>query len=815
MKSNIALSATSALALLVAIGGVVALPSTVFAQQPGSGASQSQTGLEEVVVTARRREERVQTVPVAITAFSQKDLEEHHITQIRDLARAVPSLGVSQSQSDQNAPYASQLNLRGLSGTVIYFAEVPVGRGDAGQAGLTQGNGPQFYYDLDHAEIDKGPQGTLFGKNSIGGLISLEPKHPTDDFEGYVQAGFGNYNDRNFEGAINVPVVADKLLVRIAGQSDTRDGYTKVYDTDTYLDDRNYQTWRVGITLRPSDDFENYFLYDGYWQHSNGSSTILESLSVNHVLANIGAYPHLLPVTLTGSGPVPGDTSALGYLQTRYSLFPTLTDVLAEQQALGDRTEIGRVPPGLGKDYFYGFTDNARWDVSDDLTVKNIASARITKQLGTADDSGTSLYILTVGDPVNPHGWEDDSIQYTEEFQVQGKAVQDRLNYVFGGYVDFSNPLGDELAESVAATSLSYTHYHNSSRSQAMFGHAIYDLSDFVQGLRLTGGYRYTWDFTSISEEATKKVDRVLRNAKGQPTNCENAGSDLNCVGAPDAHYSAPGWNLSLDEQLDQDTLLYVRSGNAYRPGGINLAVPPAFQQYQPEHVTDVELGVKSEWTLFGIQGRTNFDMFHTDYKSIQVPQLVLVPSITPGGTPTVNQIIRNSASATIQGFELDATIVPVKGLEISPQYSLVQAAYGQYPSNAGAVANPPFLYVPRIKYGVTGVYHLPLDESVGDVSLTAMYSFYGHQYDSNLLGEPYSITPSHDQLDMKVDWNNVFGRSFDASFYMTNVTNNTYVTGAFPIYVQFGFESLVYSAPRMFGFNLRYRFGPGLNSGM
>ena len=158
MKSNIALSATSALALLVAIGGVVALPSTVFAQQPGSGASQSQTGLEEVVVTARRREERVQTVPVAITAFSQKDLEEHHITQIRDLARAVPSLGVSQSQSDQNAPYASQLNLRGLSGTVIYFAEVPVGRGDAGQAGLTQGNGPQFYYDLDHAEIDKGKE---------------------------------------------------------------------------------------------------------------------------------------------------------------------------------------------------------------------------------------------------------------------------------------------------------------------------------------------------------------------------------------------------------------------------------------------------------------------------------------------------------------------------------------------------------------------------------------------------------------------------------------------------------------------------------
>ena len=656
----------------------------VLAQQSDQPAASGTNGIEEVVVTARRREERVQTVPVAITAFSQQDLTERRIERVQDLARAVPSLGVSQTQSDANAPYASQLNLRGLAGTVVYFAGVPRGNGDAGQAGLTHATGPGYYYDLDHAEIDKGPQGTLFGKNSIGGLISLEPKRPSDNFEGYVQATLGNYNDREFEGAINIPVVTDKLLVRIAGQSNTRDGYTKLADGGPDLDDQNYQAWRVGITLRPSDDFENYFLYDGYWQHSSGSSTILHSVDPNHLLQTVNLGGGLvLPVTLTGSGPLPG------YTLPRYSLFPTLTSLLTEQQALGVRDEIGRGPPGLGKDYFYGFTDFARWDVSDDLTIKNIAAARVTKTLGTADDSGTALPILTVGDPVNPHGWEENSVQYSEELQLQGKAIGDRLTWIAGGYLDFDHPLGNTLAESVAASQLTIAQNRYTTRSQAVFAHGIYDLSDFVEGLRFTAGYRYTWDYLSISQQNTKTVADVTRNAAGMPTNCTNVLVDRNCVSAANAHYSAPGWNLSLDEQLTPDTLIYVRSGNAYRPGGINFLVPPEFQDYKPEHVTDVELGIKSDWSLFGIKARTNVDAFHTNYKSIQVAQLALVPD-AHGGPPRVNNVIQNAAGATLEGMELDATFVPVEGLEISPQFSYVYSHYDQYPVTAGVAASPP-----------------------------------------------------------------------------------------------------------------------------
>src|SRR6202041_906818 len=167
-----------------------------------------------------------------------------------------------------------------LARSVIYFADVPLSNTDySNTTGLTHGLSPGYYFDLDSVEIDKGAQGTLFGRPSIGGLIAIQPKHPTNDFEGYIQTTFGNYSDKENEFAINVPIVEDKLLVRVAGQMQQRAGYTKDLQTGIDLDNRNYYAWRVGVTFRPTDDFENYLLYDGYWQDSEGTSDILTAVN--------------------------------------------------------------------------------------------------------------------------------------------------------------------------------------------------------------------------------------------------------------------------------------------------------------------------------------------------------------------------------------------------------------------------------------------------------------------------------------------------------------------------------------------------------
>src|ERR1700761_7295540 len=252
-KLMMALCATAAIVGLTGARGAVAQQAD---QQTAANAG---GGRGEIVVTARRKEERLQSVPLAITAFSQTDLEKQHIQEVRDLGRTVPSLAVSNSQSDSNAPYSSQTRRRGL--------------------------------------------------------LQIAPKKPTNNFEGYGQFTFGNYGDKEFEGAVNIPVVDDKLMVRIAGQRQERDGYTKDYYTGKDLDNRDYYSWRVSVTARPWDDFENDFIYDGYYQDSNGSSTILRYVNSKYKLADIPLGPlGSLPLTL-GSGPAvsgPANPATLG-----------------------------------------------------------------------------------------------------------------------------------------------------------------------------------------------------------------------------------------------------------------------------------------------------------------------------------------------------------------------------------------------------------------------------------------------------------------------------------------------------------------------
>lgn len=806
---------------------LVSLQPAVAQPAPQAAASNAGAGLEEIVVTARRREERVQTVPVAITAFTQADLEKKHIEQVRDLSRNVPSLSISTQASDSNSLYAGQFRLRGLPGTVIYFSEVPLGDTDYNPTtGLTHGLSEGYYYDLDHVEVDKGPQGTLFGKNSIGGLISIEPKRPQNDFEGYAEVTLGNYNLHEFEGAVNVPIVEDKLLVRVAGQTQQRDGYTTNIANGKDLDNKDYYSWRVGVTFRPTDDIENYLVYDGYYQHTNGSGEITKYINPGFTFAQI-PLPIIGNVPLTlGNGPglsaltnpATQTSTFLSLLATKtaggqpsLSFFPTLKSVFARQQALGVRAIVGNSVAELGKDYFYGFTDVATWDVADNLTIKNIAAARVVKQLTTDEFTGTGLPILNIGDPVNNHSWGDNSVQYSEEFQLQGRSLGGKLSWVLGGFLLYEHPLGDTLLPSAAVGNVAYYHFHDSDRSQALFAHGIYDLSDYVDGLKFNAGYRYTWDYVSVQEHGTNGVDAITRNAAGVATNCAPPqGFDNNCEVASSTYFSSFGWNLGLEEQLTPDTMLYVRSGNAYRPGGTNPQVLPQFQNLKPEHVTDVEIGVKSDWEFMGVHGRTNADLFHTDYKAIQVAQLVQV--VDSQGNAHAASETQNAASASLEGGELEATFVPITGVEISPHASYIHANYDKYPTAFGAVNSqtPPFYYVPKWQYAVTGTYHLPVDESWGDIAISATYSWYGHQYATSLVGEPITILPSYENIDIRIDWTNIMGSTFDAGFFMTNATDNLHLVGVTPIFTQLGFTSVTYNEPRMFGFSLKYRFGPG-----
>jgi iron complex outermembrane receptor protein len=345
-------------------------------------------------------------------------------------------------------------------------------------------------------------------------------------------------------------------------------------------------------------------------------------------------------------------------------------------------------------------------------------------------------------------------------------------------------------------------------RSQAVFVHGVYDLSDYVEGLRLTAGYRYTWDYVADEGFATSDVPYVTRNAAGAPTNCLNTlGVDKNCYSSVGQNFSSFGWNAGLDEQLTPDILVYVRAGNAYRPGGINLNVPLQFSHFQPEHVTDVEIGEKAEFALWGMKSRVNADIYHTDYKSIQENQL-FTTTLSNGNLFTSGGIV-NAAAATVNGAEFKADFLPTDDITISPHFSYTDGHYNSFPPGISASTNPPFTN-PRIQYGVTTSYHIPMDSSLGSVNVAATYSWIGSQpYDTGLAPAPgFTTLPSYGVLDLRIDWTNVLDRPVDLAFFMTNALDKTYAIGGIPEYSQLGIDTITYGEPRMFGFSVKYRFG-------
>jgi iron complex outermembrane receptor protein len=775
-------------------GAISATPA--FAQQAAQP-SASSGNLEEIVVTARRREEKLQTVPVAVTAFTPADIQNKAIESSSDLQHYVPSLMSSQQSRDEQVFYLRGQGPNGGSGgspgVIAYFSEVPF-----------TGSGPGIYFDLGNLQVLRGPQGTLFGQNTTGGAVLFEPMHPTSNFEGYVQLTLGNYNRQGVEAAINIPIVEDKLLVRIAGSKETRDGYTYDIGTHQDLDNRDYWAGRIGVTWRPTDDFENYLVYDSLYNHTNGTGLKLQNVN-------------------TGFDP------ALGELQGSFARtfgIPAVEAALAQSLALGPRTVDTNIA-GLDKTYSWGITDIARWDVTDDLTIKNIFGYREIKNLLRSDFDATPL---DQGGYSTPDGWEINNAQYTDELQFQGKALDDKLSVIGGAFYEFLHPAGYTVAVVPTTTALApglnvpvavlgNAYGQNAlgpegetTRTEAVFLQGTYDLSGIspdLEGLKFTAGARYTWDYRSNSNFSTILIDLSKLGAGTLTLPCGPA-SGLACVYANHT-FQAPTWTADLDYQITPEMMVYAKGSRGFKAGGFNGAGGTLFPvKYESEYVTDVEVGFKGDFDIMGVKARTNIDGFHDDYRNAQRAvgvQFDLVPG-NPG-TNTSTTVIADG-NAVVQGIEFEGTVIPFNGLEMTASWSYVDAYYTKFIiPTVGDRTNLPYPFVPKNKFGFTADYTLPfVPEELGNVHAIAEYVHTGRiQYSTDEV-EPDGNEPGYGLLNIRLNWNNIAGQPIDASFFMTNVTDTLYAIGKFGIYSTEGFVSQLYGEPQMWGFQLKYRFG-------
>jgi iron complex outermembrane receptor protein len=706
-------------------------------------ASTGAPALEEVVVTARRRDEKAQSVPIVMDTFDQQTLHEQDIKQAQDLSHDIPGLTIQSSFRGQ----AQFVWLRGIPSVVTYFASVPTS--------LTGGG---FYFDLENIQALKGPQGTLFGLNADGGAVLFEPKRPTNDFEGYGQVTLGDYSRETVEGVANIPIVADKLLLRIGGLYSHTDGfeYDRIQKKD--LNDDDHWLTRLSVDLKPTDNFENYFIANYYDYHSNGSV--------------------LFPVGLNPAG-----------LAKRF--FPAIAPAFFQQQALGRYETLGTSVVGgtLSTQKQLNMSNITTWDISENLTVKNIAGYSEVTALNRIDYDGTPFPIYEPGSgTLRPSG---PLATYSDELQLLGKSFDNRLSWVVGTFLSFNHTTEPQPFYTVTLGGKSGVFAGTSGRTQAVYTQGTYDLSQVVEGLSLTAGYRYSWDWRSAFQNSL--------NGAGATT----------IVYAADAQFHAPGYTVSLDYQPWEKTLFYVTYSKAYSSGGFNLTAPTQFQKYAPEYLSDVEVGVKSDWEWNGLKARTNVGGFYGWYSGIQVPQ---VASFTDATGLHLALETLNAATAHLQGIEAEITLLPVEGLEVTANGIVMGIKYDKYVSGGVDQSYFNFAYVPRQKYSLNARYHLPLDSGLGDISVAANFTWQAHITTTNTDLTPLQTIPSFQTLDLNLDWKNVAGRPVDLTFFMTNVTGNDVNMGGLGAYTSLGVDDRGIPEPRMFGFRLRYRFGPGLD---
>jgi len=809
-------------------------------------------GLEEVVVTAQRREESAQDVPIVITAFSAERLEQQNITTTQDLQASVPSLVIG--PNGQGARETGSPTLRGLGatflaspGVAMYLNEVPL------LAPLTssQQGGPGNFVDLENVQVLAGPQGTLFGRNTTGGAILLVPRKPTNEFSGSIQGTLGNYENKEFEGVLNFPIIDDKLLVRMVGAYQDRDGFTRDVVWNKDRDDRHWYSGRIGVTFRPTERLENYLMAYGSYSESNGAGIIHKGFNVDGPLGLGDA----IGVGLCSTTPidVSGDFSCDVY-----------------RAATDQADDLGHRKTAHGIDDFneietWGINDTLSYEISDRLTLRNIVSYQRFRNSYNQDQDGTVLqqYDNSRGGPYPGPGevtlpgtgtpvfyanevrlarsWDYYS-QFTAELQLQGNFLDQNLIVTVGGFYFDQSPEGGRqggggLAYCPAGLTGTpipgippvcisvVTDGHVETESKALYAQGTFDFGQVtpaLDSLRLTAGLRYTWDeIDGFGQNyVLTGTDQVICSSSGLVTD------DINdCSFGETLETGEPTWTFGLDYRTARDLLLYAKASHGYKAGGFNpVSVFEDTRTFEPEEVDSYEAGFKSDFALGDMPARLNVNYYFMDFSNIQK----LVGDYNPDTNSTGARMA--PASADIQGIELEAFIHPWEFLEIGGNFSWTDFEYTQYslPSNgflpdcsgnvlpAGTANDLTCLdgqYVAPYIYSVHAAVDLPLAEEKGELGLFVNFSHTAAQHTTgNVLPayEPGEKLEAFGLLNASLDWQNIYQSGVDVGLFVTNATDeryrisnsDTFVGGSLLIW------STMYGEPRMYGARVTYHFG-------
>jgi len=738
------------------------------------------SGIGDIIVTARRRAERLQDVPVSVTAFNSESLTRAGIERTENLQLSTPTLRIAPQSNGRATPV---FELRGINSFDVLATQDPavaVYVDEVYQARPVGLNQPLL--DVESVQVLLGPQGTLFGRNSTAGAILFASKRPTELLGGELATRIGNYGRIDVSAILNVPV-SDTLSVRLAGQRIRRNGYTTDVLSGRRYDDENSYNARASILWKPTATLENYTVADYYKSDENGTSNVLYAIRPT------------------------------GAASTVFPNFPTL---FAQQKERGPRRiAINQFLYSRAK--AYGVANTTTLDLSDTLVLKNIFGYRNVRAANSIDIDGTiapslEVQILNTGK------------QFSDELQLQGKVLGGNLNYIAGIYYFWEKTNYQASATNRASLSSAAipnrTNTFGTNESYSFFAQGTYSFPT-IEGLSFTAGGRYSWD--------NRKA--VYDNPTNGPLfTCGLVGLPMGgpCFREVSANFSAPSWTFSLDYQIAQGKLIYIAHRRGYRSGGFNTRASTIAQAqpFRPETVSDIEVGVKADWDL-GDEARlrTNFAAYTNNYDDIQRNVSSLV-----GTPPVITTTIINAAKAKIKGFEANVTFEPVHELSLNGFWGYVDAVHKTFDlvPTAGAVGSVcgdqligpadvgKTFSCTNVPFGVAkntiggSITLTPIKDDRGTLSATVNVfrsdSIRGTQ--QLPLFDREATIPAYTNVNAVMTWDEILSSTLSVDLYMNNVFNKAYAVSIQSQQASFGLSSVTYNEPRMYGIRVKYAFG-------
>jgi len=767
------------------------LPIMVSAQEGPA----ARGAVEEVVVTARRREESLQEVPVAISAFGEAELQARGIEQLGELNAVAPNVSLRGGMA--TAAAQGSFRVRGVPGVATYV--------DGVWQSTTDGMYTLGVVEVDRIEVLRGPQGTLFGKNAVGGAIQYVTRLPGDEFGARVNVSTGSFDRRDVSMAVDLPLT-DTLKTKVTAASLYRDGFVESLSVNRKWGDVNDDIVRADVLWEPSDRFTARFIAERSEVDRWGPARVLLSMGdpVYDPVTGTNSNPRAQAYVNIGM-PISNRTHAAGWPGGEVGRYQNKST----WEGRGLRVDLDR------------YTLDLTWDLSDTLQFKSITGYREHYRTAQTDFDAMEIHFVE-------RDFRSSGEQRTQEFQLTGEY--DRFSWVGGVF------LWDDRDDGRTWTWVSPEFRDPAVRAQAIAGGMGVPANFSVPPTTLDSLNRTETEGWAVFADGTIRLTDKLSLSLGVRQQDEDltTGSLIPTVAAPELPGRDPAgddfansgwvnqftdsfdsftWRGTLQYQFTPQIMGYFGYSEGFSAGGISVPNLPQYPDiptqipYEPETLENLELGLRADW-LDGLL-RTNITVFNGDYDDIQVTNYLFTrcyESTACDGplTQIPNLHLTNAAKAEVRGVELESVIYPGDNWRVNLNVGYLDTAYTEVGEAADAIRpGAPFAQAPQwtastsLQYTANlangGLLTPRIDYTWSDeYTLASDYRNQNFQGSFGLLNARITYTPPTDRWELAV-----YGLNLTDEYYMDS--------GFYSEANQISFVSL--GRPREYGASLSFRF--------